>query len=278
MHTPELDMISPQQCHFPVLAQVSDEAARSFIERLPDILRAAATNPLSLVALIVLVLTLFSLFFFKGSREKNKLTVLRTIIGCVLVLALVVIYQWNRSPAKDKTPGGDQPVGGTDNREPRDCKVSGYVYNEDTNPAGGIQNVKLAYRASSPTNSPPVQVATTSPNGHFSFNCSQIKVDAFPIHLRATFLWSGANQVIESDDTLLFGENTDVNLYVSPRAVSNHYRLNKEVMRVSSAQLLRNNYSPLKDSTGRLPTNGVVTIPKATRISREAIDRLRRTQ
>ncbi len=264
-----LDRSPEREYDAAMLAQVSGETARGFIERLPDILRAAATNPLGLVALIVLSFSLLAFFLFKNSRDKIKLTVLYVVAGCVLVLAVLVIHQWNERSVN--TGGGAATA----------CNVSGYVYNEDIVPAAGMQNVKLAYVAASPANSPPVQIATTSPNGHFSFNCSQINPDAFPIHLRAAYSGSGASTVIESDDTLLFGENTEVNLYVSPRAVSNHYRLNNEIMRIPSNQLLRNNYSTLTDAaaaTARLPTNGVVAIPKNVRIPKETITRLRMPQ
>jgi len=242
-----------------MLAQISDETARSFIERLPEILRAAATNPLGLVALIVLVLGIVvAVLFWKSHNDKVKLGALGLIVMSILVLSILVILDW-------KGGGGEVFA----------CKVKGFVYNEDVTPAVGMQNVRLAYVASNPTNSPSLQIATTGPDGHFSFDCTQIKPEAFPIHLRATFTWLGASHSVESEDALFFAENTDVNLYISPRAVSNHYRINPAIMRIGTSQLFRKNYAVLTNlaAPARFPTNGVLAVPSNVRI--DSLKRLR---
>ncbi len=181
------------------------------------------------------------------------------MVGCVLVLGIVVIYKWQ---APSVASGS--------------CKATGFVYNADQTPAVGLQAVKLSYVPSGLTNAPAVQVATTSPDGHFSFDCSRIPPEAFPIHLRADH----TGQLIESEDALLFADNAEVNLYFPLRAVSNHYRLNQSIVRVSSAQLLRSNYVPLTNNANpvRPATNLVVTVPKNARISKETISRLRLSQ
>ncbi len=245
-----------------MLAQVPEETAKSFIERVPDIIHAAATNPLGLVALIVLVLGMLAFFLFRNTNAKIKLSALVVVAVCVVMLALVAIHESGKTP----------PIAA--------CEVSGFVYNEDLTPAVGMQKVRLAYLAASPASSKPVPVATTGPQGNFRFNCSQIKAEAFPIHLRATFSATGGDQSIESDDQLVFGENQDVNLYVSPRAISNHYRLSKEVMRIPSAQLFRRNFVTVTNAatTARFSTNKITVIPRSVRIPNEAVTRLRTTQ
>jgi len=243
-----------------MLAQATGDTAKTFIEKLPEILRAAATNPLSFVALVVLALAILVYFLFRKSNEKIKLMALCVMVGCVLVLGIVVISKWD-------TPQPPPPAPVVS------CKVNGFVYNADVNPAVGLQAVKLSYIASGPANATPVSVATTSPNGHFYFDCSKIAPDAFPIHLRA----SHAGQIVESEDALVFADNAEVNLYISPRAVSNHYRLTADIMRIPSAQLLRNNFVPVTNLTTavKLNTKTVATVPKNVRLSREAVSRLR---
>src|SRR5437899_50035 len=124
-------MISSGAYSCQMLAEGSDgSAAKSLIERLPDILHEAGASPLALVALIVLVLAVFSFFLFKKAREKDKLMVFRIVVGSVLVLALVVILA-------SSTKKQSLAAGNSSNQvpvippQPRDCKVSGFVYDED---------------------------------------------------------------------------------------------------------------------------------------------------
>jgi hypothetical protein len=242
-----------------MFAQVSEETAKSFLDRVPDIIRAAATNPLGLVALIVLVLGILAYFLLRNTKAKIKLSALVVVAVCVVVLALVAI----RESGRMTTAAG--------------CKVSGFVYNEDPTPAVGLQNVRLAFLAAHPANPRPVSVATTAPDGSFSFNCSQIRAEAFPIHLQASFSMAGNVRIIESEDQLVFGENQEVNLYVSLRAISNHYRLSKEIMRVPSAQLFRHNFVTVTNAatTARASTNKLLAIPRSVRLPKETITRLR---
>jgi hypothetical protein len=245
-----------------MLAQVDPETAKSFIERVPEIIRAAATNPLALVALIVLVFGILASFLFRKASGKIKLIALGVIAICVVVLALVAIQESGKPPA----------VG--------PCKVGGFVYNEDVTPAIGLQKVKVGYVAATPANSQPVQVATSGPDGKFSFNCSQINSDAFPIHLRATFSSAGREYAIESEDKLVFGENQDVNLYLSLRSISNHYRLSKETMRIPSAELFKRNFVTVTNpaTNMRLSTNKIAAIPRTAHIPADVVNRLRTTR
>src|SRR6266446_6297987 len=105
-----------------MFAQASPDTAKTFIEKLPDILRAAATNPLAFVALIVLALAILVFFLFKKTNARIKLTALCVMVGCVLVLGIVVIYKWQ---APSVASGS--------------CKVTGFVYNADQTPAVGLQ-------------------------------------------------------------------------------------------------------------------------------------------
>jgi hypothetical protein len=247
-----------------MLAQISEETAKSFIERVPDIIRAAATNPLGLVALIVLSLGILVFFLFRKANAKIKLGALGVVAFCVVVLALVAIRESRHAPSAVLLS----------------CKVSGFVYNGDLTPAVGLQKVRLAYVAANPANSDPVPVATTGPDGSFHFNCSQIKAEAFPIHLRATFSAAGTAKGIESEDQLVFGENLNVNLYVSPRAVSNHYRVSKEILRIPSTELFRRDFIAVTNAAAPavLSTNKVTVIPRSMRISKDAVMRLRTVQ
>jgi hypothetical protein len=251
-----------------MLAQVSEDTAKSFIDRVPDIIRAAATNPLGLVALIVLCFAILIFFMFKKSNQKIKLSALVVVVVSVMVLAFVAINA--------KPPPADPTTTGTGFDA---CKVNGFVYNDDLTPAIGLQKVKLAYVTALPTNSLPVPVATTGPDGSFSFNCSQIKADAFPIHLRATVAGPGRNHSIESEDQLVFGENPKVVLYLSPRAISNHYRLSKEIYRVPSSELFKANTISLTNAatTKTIPTNKIAVIPRAVQLPKETIKRIRMT-
>lgn len=247
-----------------MFAQVSEETARTFIERVPEIIRAAATNPLGLVALIVLMLGILVYFLFKKASSKIKLYALLVIAVCVVVLALVAIRESGQPPPP-------KPVAS--------CKVSGFVYNEDVTPAVGLQKVRLAYIAANAGSSESVPVATTAPDGSFSFNCSQIQEEAFPIHLRATFAARGGEQSIESEDQLVFGENASVNLYLSPRAVSNHYRVSHEILKIPSRQLLRQNFTSVTNAApAALSANKVAVIPRTVRLPKEAVTRLRTAQ
>jgi hypothetical protein len=159
------------------------------------------------------------------------------------------------------------------------CKVTGCVYNEDLTPAIGVQRVRLAYVAANAA-ADAVPVATSGPDGAFSFNCSQIKADAFPIHLRATFPAAGGDRSVESEDQLVFGENANVNLYVSLRAVSNHYRVSSTMLRIPSAQLLKMNFTTVTNNAAPAApsTNKVAVIPKSARVSRDTVTRLRTTR
>jgi hypothetical protein len=254
-----------------MLAQVSEDTAKSFIERVPDIIRAAATNPLGLVALIVLCFAILVFFLFKKSNAKIKLTALAMVVVSVIVLALVAMHESGPTPGPGPSP---TPSPATDS-----CKVNGFVFNDDFNPAPGLQKVKLSYVTAVPTNSTPVQVATTGPDGSFSFNCSQIKPDAFPIHLQATMTTPNGVRSIESEDQLVFGENPKVVLYLSPRAISNHYRLSKEIYRVPSAQLFKSGTTTVTDpaTTTKIPTNKIAVIPRAVVLPKDTITRIRMT-
>lgn len=257
-----------------MFAQVSEESTKSFIEKVPDIIRAAASNPLGLVALIVLVFGILAYFLFRNTNAKIKLSALALVALCVVTLAVVAIHESGKT--------GDPPKGSVSGTTPSvaSCKVSGSVYNEDLVPAVGLQQVKLAYVTVTPANSPPVPVATTGPDGRFSFNCSQIKPEAFPIHLRATFSAGGTQQSIESEDQLVLGENLNVNVYVSPRATANHYRVSTEILRIPSAQLFRHDFVTVTNAaaTARRETNHVVAIPRSVRLPKETISRLRMNQ
>ena len=160
-----------------MLAQVSDETAKSFFERVPDIIRAAATSPLGLVALIVLSFGILVFFMFRKANAKIKLVALGVVAASVVVLALVAIQMSGRTPAS--APPGPSTSGQGTAGSTASCKVSGFVYNEDVTPATGLQKVRLSYVAASQVNPQPVPVATTAPDGSFIFNCSQIKPDAF---------------------------------------------------------------------------------------------------
>ena len=251
-----------------MLAQVTEETAKSFIERVPDIIRAAATNPLGLVALIVLCFAILAFFMFQKAKPKMKLAALGVVAFSVIVLALLAIRESGRTPSPSPGP---TPVG--------TCKVVGCVYNEDFNPAKGLQKVKLAYIAASPADSKPVQVATTGPDGSFSFICSQIKPDAFPIHLRATLATPRGEHSVESEDQLVFGENQNVSLYLSPRAISNHYRLTKDIYRVSSAELFKRDMITVTNAVvpAKLASNKVTVIPRTANVPKETITRIRTT-
>src|SRR5437899_8398834 len=122
-------MISSGAYSCQMLAEGSDgSAAKSLIERLPDILHEAGATPLALVALIVLVLAVFSFLLFKKSREKDKLMVFRIVVGSVLVLALVVIFASIKNKPTAGGKSSNEVVSGTTQPQPRDCKVSGIVY------------------------------------------------------------------------------------------------------------------------------------------------------
>ena len=252
-----------------MLAQASADVAKGFIEQLPEILRAAATNPLGLVALIVLALSVLAYFLFKNSRDKTKLIVLCVIVGCVFVLAVLVVHKaatltdgsdraGKNHATNDETSPGTR---GTATAAP--CKVGGFVYNLDVEPSRGMPDVRLAYLPSVPTNSPAVPITTTSPNGRFSFDCSHIQPDQFPIHLQMTYSWPSGSQIVQSEDRVFVAGNSEMNLYLSPRQITNWHLVNRTVLRVSSAQLLRNNFTTLTATgrTARLPTSGVVAVP-----------------
>jgi hypothetical protein len=274
-----LDKMTNHLYHPHMLAQVSEETARTFIERLPDIIRAAATNPLGLVALIVMVLSIVAVCLFRGSTGQFKLSAFALVGVCVVTLSLVAMHEYGKSnePVKKPDPGSGAGTGGS---EPAGtCTVSGTVFNEDLHPAIGLQQVKLAYVTAAPASSQPVQVATTAPDGKFSFNCSKIKPDAFPIHLRATFAAGSVQRTIESDDQLVFGENQNVNVYLSPRATSNYYHFNAELMRIPSSQLFRKDFVTVTNAaTARASTNHILVVPRSVPLSREAVTRLRMTQ
>lgn len=241
-----------------MIAQASPEVAKSLIDRLPDILKSVAGNPLGFAALMLLILSVVAVYLFRSSKSKDKIKLIAfgTVAVCCMLLAAMVVHQVNKPPTAN-------PIFVTD------CKVAGHVYDGDARPAVGIQNVRLSYIAYATTNVQPLQVATTGPDGAFQFTCSQIKQDAFPIRLRALY----RNMAVESEDALFFGENPSVNLYLSPTMISNHYRANKQVLRLSSAQLLQKNFTALTNATKppQTPVGNVLTVPKGVKLDVQAL-------
>jgi len=249
-----------------LFAQATPETTKTFLEKLPDILKAVASNPLGYGALILIVVAILAAFLFGKAQQKARLTAFALVIVCGLIFCGFVVYTYTRPPSQDSDKSTNQPTVLPPNVSVTDCKVVGHVYNDDVVPASGLQNVKLAYRALGQTNGQLITVTTTGPDGTFRFNCTQINPEDFPIHLRATY----QNHVVESEDTLFFGENTDVNLYISPRAISNHYRLNAQVLQISSGQLFKSNFAVMTNALkpGPVAPGNLLTIPKNMRIQK----------
>jgi hypothetical protein len=181
------------------------------------------------VALIVISFGLLAFFMFRKSKATIKLGALALVMGGVMALAFVAMKESRREPPLPPKEKTDLNAGNPN------CMVNGAVFNSDDNPATGLQEVKLAYVKADAS---PVQVATTDPLGKFSFNCSQIKPEVFPIHLRATIK---NGQSVESEDQLAFGENPALNIYISLKALAQHYQKSKAILRLPSEVLFHDN-------------------------------------
>ena len=70
--------------------------------------------------------------------------------------------------------------------------------------------------------------------------------------------------IVELEDSLFFGENPDVNIYVSPPVLSNHYRSATNTLRVSSLKFLKSNFTVLTNTAKQLnvPINSIMTVPQ----------------
>jgi len=239
-----------------MVAPILADLAGGFIEHLPDILRAAATNILSLIALLALVLAILAYFFFKDARDKIKLVVWCVLAVCVLVFGIQVVRESNNHEGES---------GGETNAYP--CTVAGFVYNEDAQPLAGMPNVNLAYIPHAPPDAEPVPIATTGPKGDFSFICSHVRQDEFPIILQMTYAWSGRKQIVQSEDRIFFTGNNNMNLYLSAHAITNWNRTNRSALMISSHKLTRGAATAMAANQALLPTNGILTVPKSYRVN-----------
>lgn len=253
-----------------MLAQASPETAKSFFERLPDILKAVAENPLGFVALIVMVLAIFAAVMFGKSNLKFRFYAFVMVVVSTLGLGVLVVFEAGKTKtvAPVEKPGQTNPVAVVE--PPKDCHVEGHVYNADVDPAKGMQNVQLSYLSANAAAPQPVPIARSAPDGHFSFNCQQIKSEDFPIRLR--LVWKSADgheRVCDSEDALLFGSNNDFNLYVSPGEVANHFKQSTNVFNLSSAKLFHNNFKAMTTVTNnRAAINSILTVPATQKIRR----------
>lgn len=253
-----------------MLAQASPETAKNFLERLPDILKAVAENPLGFVALIVMVLAIFAAVMFGKSNLKFRFYAFVMVVVSTLGLGVLVVFEAGKTKhlVAGKNPVKEEAVPVVE--PPRDCRVEGHVYNADKDPAVGMQNVQLSYVCANASIQPPVKIARSAPDGHFSFNCTQIKPEDFPIRLR--LIWKtvdGQERVCDTEDALLFGSNNDFNLYVSPGEVANHFKQSTNVFSLSSAKLFHNNFKAMTTVTNnRAAINSILTVPATQKIRR----------
>jgi len=203
------------------------------------------------------------------------LTALAAVIGAITGLLVAIRPSTKQSPSpSQRYATNSQPQQSAEGEVSKPtCKVSGPVYDEDKLPvATGLANVNIAYIPSGQMNSRPVQIATTDPYGGFSFPCSQIKADFFPIHLQMTYSWPGGSQVIQSEDSIYVTGSPEMNLYLSPSTIANWHRTNatvRKVMPITSAKLLKH-FATINTAGPKasLPTNAIsilrlgVPIPK----------------
>jgi hypothetical protein len=199
------------------------------------------------------------------------LTAAAGFITAVVGLLAALQQLKGKDTGNNPSPDPKQISSGTGSNATTHCEVSGFVYNLDTPSLAGLPNVELAYIPSAPTNASPVRITTTSPTGKFSFDCDHISMNEFPIHLQMIYSWPGKNQIVQSDDQIFIAGNSEMNLYLSPRDITNWHRLNNAVLHVSSAKLLQGKFSTLTatGSAARLPTNGVAVVPKSVHLPKE---------
>lgn len=254
-----------------MLAQGSPETAKTFIERLPDILKAVAENPLGFVALIIMVLAVFAAVMFGKSNVKFRFYAFVMVVVCALGLGLLVVLEAGKTKPAMPAAGNaglTNPVVVVE--PPKECQVEGHVYNADKDPAVGIQNVLLSYVSATAATAQPVPIARSAPDGHFSFNCEQIKPEHFPIRLR--LVWKtvdGQERVCDTEDALLFGSNREFNLYVSPGEVATHFKQSTNVFRLTSAKLFQNNFRAMTTATNNhAAINSILTVPANQKIRR----------
>src|SRR5262245_23213084 len=114
-----------------MLLPVQDDTTKTFIERLPEIISAAAANPLGLVALIVICFGLLAFFMFKNTNAKMKLGALAVVVGGVMTLAFVAIINPGKGSTDEKKEEPVKNNGKTPDGAPLNpnCMVKGSVFN-----------------------------------------------------------------------------------------------------------------------------------------------------
>ena len=179
----------------------------------------------------------------KPSFWKTLPGVLTAIASLIAAIAgLLATFQHFNSGSEDSKSSNNPPSVMNDpssNNTPI-CQISGVVYNYDKLPAAvGLGDIKIAYITASKPNLP-IHMKTTGPDGSFSFNCPLIDSSDFPLHLQMTYSWNGQNQIVQWDDPIYAGNNTEP-LYLSLHDITNWHRINVSLMHVNRAALLKKN-------------------------------------
>jgi hypothetical protein len=183
------------------------------------------------------------------------LTGIATLITAIV--GLLALY-----PKPAPTPEPPPPV---------PCKVTGFVYNSDTQPMSGLPDVHLAYiPANAASGAAPIPIATTSPTGEFAFDCTYIQKDQFPICLQMTCSWRGGTQIVRSPDQIYISGNPEMNLYLPLGSITNVQRVRTAIMPINFKELLQGRYSTLSNlaEVSRLPKDTITVVPTALRPAR----------
>lgn len=174
------------------------------------------------IYMVVLILSLikivsFDNYLINGVEEIMK-AVIKWISGIVAgVLTGVLIWQFTQP----KPNGGGAQQGG-ENPVVKECSVSGTVYNRDNNnPLPGIE-IRYPRRTPDPDqylHNVRSRLATTGDDGKFSFDCSSIEKENFPLRIELNNRnWRGithqTDEYIQQDT-----KRNDINIYVSDQTL-----------------------------------------------------------
>lgn len=275
-----------------ILAQMA--APKNFLERFPEVLREVFGRPLGFsLSLVMIVAIATAVWLWRkkvnavqaqsfmlgagaadvvlGRKPSRAPMIALFVAGACAVILIVLLMLTDRNVAERDKPSDNfsqNPTSSVVNPEPtKPCAIEGHVYNADTEPAVGMQNVQLLYYSASISDAKTIPIARTDPAGHFKFSCDNISRSEFPIRIQLKWTTkTKVEAVCDSEDSLIFDSNDNFNLYISPAQVAEHFKKNTNVMRLTSAQLFRGNFLTATNafSTPKTP-NKILAIPPSLR-------------
>lgn len=140
------------------------------------------------------------------------------LIGTVIALlatggGIVALLNYIHPPV----PVGSGPTA-TVTPTPRDCKIEGAVYNDDTDPKQPIPNVRVNYIPNQQNGR--VYLTMTGPSGQFRGDCAHISSKDFPLTLELSSPhWQGITS--KTGESVPETGNPNITIYVSLKDINN---------------------------------------------------------